>query len=89
MRGIGNTITIPRQISEFLVDVLKIKPNDKVIDPFCGDGGLLSAVATLLPMGHKGELRGFADDRLMAQTAKMNMLMCGNLLALRQGCGGR
>ena len=78
MRGIDNIITIPSQISEFIVDVLEIKPNDKVIDPFCGDGSLLSAVATQLPMGHKGELRGFADDRLMAQTAKMNLLMCGN-----------
>ena len=78
MRGIDNTITIPSQISEFIVDVLIIKPNDKVIDPFCGDGGLLSAVATQLPMGHKGELRGLAVDRLMAQTAKMNLLMCGN-----------
>lgn len=78
MRGIDNAITIPSQISDFIVDVLKIKPNDKVIDPFCGGGGFLSAVATQLPMGHKGELRGFADDRLMAQTAKMNLLMCGN-----------
>lgn len=78
MRGIDNTITIPSKISEFIVDVLKIKSNDKVIDPFCGDGGLLSAVATQLPTGHKGKLRGFADDRLMAQTAKMNLLMCGN-----------
>ena len=78
MRGIDNIITIPSQISEFIVDVLKIKPNDKVIDPFCGGSGLLAAVATQLPMGHKGELRGFADDRLMAQTAKMNLLMCGN-----------
>lgn len=77
MRGVDNTITIPSQISDFIVDVLKIKPNNKVIDPFCGDGGLLSAVATQLPMGHKGEIRGFADDRLMAQTAKMNLLMCG------------
>lgn len=78
MRGIDNTITIPSQISDFIVDVLKIKPNDKVIDPFCGDGGLLSAVAIQLPTGHKGELRGLVDDRLMAQTAKMNLLMCGN-----------
>ena len=78
MRGVDNTITIPRQISEFVVDVLQIKPNDKVLDPFCGDGGLLSAVATQLPIEHKGELRGLADDRLMAQTAKMNLLMCGN-----------
>lgn len=78
MRGIDNTITISRQVSEFVVDVLKVMPNDKVIDPFSGDGGLLTAVATQLPMGHKGELRGFADDRLMAQTAKMNLLMCGN-----------
>lgn len=78
MRGIDNTITIPSQISEFIIDVLKIKPNNKVIDPFCGYGALLSAVATQLPMGHKGELRGFADDRLMAQTANMNLLMCGN-----------
>lgn len=78
MRGIDNIITIPSQISEFIIDVLKIKPNDKVIDPFCGNGGLLSAVVTQFPMGHKGELRGFADDRLMAQTAKMNLLMCGN-----------
>lgn len=78
MRGIDNSITIPGQVSEFIVDVLKIKPNSKVIDPFCGDGGILSTVATQLPMGHKGELRGFAEDRLMAQTAKMNLLMCGN-----------
>ena len=78
MRGVDNTITIPRQISEFVVDVLQIKPNDKVLAPFCGDGGLLSAVATQLPIEHKGELRGLADDRLMAQTAKMNLLMCGN-----------
>jgi len=78
MRGIDNIITIPTPISEFIVDILKIETNDKVIDPFCGDGGLLSAVAAHLPMGHKGELRGFADYRLMAQTAKMNLLMCGN-----------
>ena len=78
MRGIDNTITIPSQISEFIIDVLKIKPNDKVIDPFCGNGGLLSAVVNQFPMGHKGELRGLADNKLMAQTAKMNMLMCGN-----------
>lgn len=78
MRGIDNIITIPTPISEFIVDILKIETNDKVIDPFCGDGGLLSAVAAHLPKGHKGELRGFADYRLMAQTAKMNLLMCGN-----------
>lgn len=78
MRGVDNTITIPSQISAFIVDVLKIKPNDKVIDPFCGNGGLLTAVATQFPMGHKGKLRGFADDRLMVQIAKMNLLMCGN-----------
>ena len=78
IRGIDNTITIPSQISEFIVDVLKIKSNDKVIDPFCGDGALLSAVASRLPMEYKGELSGFADDRLMAQIAKMNLLMCGN-----------
>lgn len=78
MRGIDNSIIIPNQVSDFFIDVLKIKPNNKVIDPFCGIGGFLCTVATQLPMGHKGELRGFADDRLMAQTAKMNMLMCGN-----------
>ena len=78
MRGIDNNIVIPNQVSDFFIDVLKIKPNNKVIDPFCGIGGFLCTVATQLPMGHEGELRGFADDRLMAQTAKMNLLMCGN-----------
>ena len=78
MRGIDNSIVIPNQVSDFFIDVLKIKPNNKVIDPFCGIGGFLCTVATQLPMGHEGELRGFADDRLMAQTAKMNLLMCGN-----------
>lgn len=78
MRNIDNAIAIPRSISEFIVDILNIKPNNNVIDPFCGNGCLLSAVASQLPMGHSGKLIGYDDDRLMAQTAKMNMLMYGN-----------
>lgn len=81
-RNTGNTMSVPKIVVDFIVDYLNIKSSSNVIDPFCSYGGMLTAVAVRKPQRHKGRLLGYERDTLMAQTAKMNLLMHGDFKSI-------
>lgn len=79
----------PREIIQFIVSVMNISENDKIIDPSCGSGGfLLYALADIHRQAetHHQDWYDFAQKKLfgieinedIARIAKMNMLIHGD-----------
>lgn len=77
LRNISDEPVIANVVAEYIVDFLDIKHYSNVVDPFCGYGGLLSE--TIAHRQHKpsGETIGYEKDTMLAQTAKMTLLMGG------------
>jgi methylase of polypeptide subunit release factors len=62
----------PRALGELLADVAGIGPDDDVLDPTCGSGGLLVCAAR-----RGARVRGIDRDPLLAELAALNLRLCG------------
>ena len=78
LRNISETPVIPKVVAENIVDFLNIRQGSNVVDPFCGYGALLSEIVSQRPEIRCGKTFGYERDMMLAQVAKMNMLMHGD-----------
>lgn len=72
-----NRAIIPLELADYIISGLRLKGNDKIVNPYCGYGGMLTAI--LNRFKDKGRLTLFAmdTDRMMAQTTLLNMMLHG------------
>ena len=78
LRNFSEDPVIPHVVAENIVDFLNIKRGSNVVDPFCGYGALLSEIVSKRPEERSGKTFGYERDMMLAQAAKMNMLMHGD-----------
>ena len=78
LRNFSEEPVIPHVVAENIVDFLNIKQSNSVVDPFCGYGALLSEIVSQRPEGRSGKIFGYERNLMLAQAAKMNMLMHGD-----------
>lgn len=78
LRNFSEDPVIPHVVAENIVDFLNIKRGSNVVDPFCGYGALLSEIVSQRPEERSGKTFGYERDMMLAQAAKMNMLMHGD-----------
>lgn len=78
LRSISSEPVIPQSIAEFIADYFNISKGSNIIDPFCGYGGLLSEIVCRRPIVSNGKIMGYEKDQMLAQTAKINLLMHGD-----------
>lgn len=78
LRYFSEEPVIPHVVAENIVDFLNIKQGSNVVDPFCGYGALLSEIVSQRPEERNCKTFGYERDMMLAQAAKMNMLMHGD-----------
>lgn len=78
LRNISDEPIIADVVAEYIVDFMNIKHYSNVVDPFCGYGGMLSEMVARGPRERIGKTFGYEKDSMLAQTAKMNLLMHGS-----------
>ena len=78
LRGISDEPTVHYSVAEYITDFLDVKSNSNVVDPLCGYGALLSALSSQYTKERKGKIFGYERDQMLAQTAKMNLMMHGD-----------
>lgn len=78
LRGISDEPIVPYSVAEYITDYLDVKSDSNVVDPLCGYGALLSALSSQYPKERKGKIFGYERDQMLAQTAKMNLMMHGD-----------
>ena len=83
----------PRHVTEMMATLLSPAPGDKILDPFCGTGGMLISAYSHIRMGLDSKTNNF-DDKLAelksktlygndlsggaSSLAKMNMIILGD-----------
>lgn len=78
LRIISDEPIFPHSVSESIVGFLDINRSSSVIAPNCGYGAFLSVMSSRFVIGRSGMTFGYEKDSMLAQTAKMNLLMHGN-----------
>lgn len=78
LRSFSEAPVIPKVVAENIVDFLNLRHGSNVVDPFCGYGALLSEIVSQRPEERSGKTFGYERDMMLAQAAKMNMLMHGD-----------
>lgn len=79
LRNFSDEPILPEIVAEYIIDYLNVKQDSNVIDPFCGYGGLLTVLTSQERYKRKGQILGYEKDMMLAQTAKMNLLLHGDL----------
>lgn len=78
LRGFGEVPVVANSIIEFVADVMNITGGSKIVDPFCGYGGILTTLSRQSQTMHRSLcVLGYEKDPLMVQTAKLNLLLNG------------
>lgn len=72
-----NRTIMPTDVMGYILDRLKLKSSEGIANPYCGFGGILTAILARFKEKSKPALFGTDTDRLMAQTALLNMMLHG------------
>lgn len=72
-----NRTIMPTDVMGYILDRLKLKSSEGIANPYCGYGGILTAILARFREKNKPALFGTDTDRLMAQTALLNMMLHG------------
>lgn len=72
-----NRIIMSTDLMGYVLDRLKLKSSEGIANPYCGYGGILTAILARFKEKNKPALFGTDTDRLMAQTALLNMMLHG------------
>ncbi|MFF0726886.1 N-6 DNA methylase [Streptomyces sp. NPDC004134] len=70
----------PREVVRLLVESTAPQPGDRILDPACGTGGMLAAVAQYVAAGGRvdgSSLEAYATDRSNPRLATMNLAIHG------------
>lgn len=72
-----NRTIMPTDVMDYILDRLKLKSSESITNPYCGYGDILTAILARFKEKNKPALFGTDTDRLMAQTALLNMMLHG------------
>lgn len=76
-----NRAIMPTDVMGYILDRLKLKSSEGIANPYCGYGGILTAILARFKEKKKPALFGTDTDRLMAQTTLLNMMLHGEPFA--------